>query len=38
MCQQAQGAGTIQMTIAELRKLGLENECYWKTDEELRRN
>jgi hypothetical protein len=29
MCDEARGAGTIVKTVAELRKLKLENESYW---------
>lgn len=29
MCQEAQTAGTVEKTIAELRALGRENPCYW---------
>ncbi len=30
MCDKAMGADIVQKTIKSLRKLGLENECYWK--------
>lgn len=30
MCQEAQYAGITEKTVAELRKLGLENPDYWK--------
>lgn len=30
MCQQSREAGIVYKTVAELRKLGLENPCYWK--------
>lgn len=30
MCWESRGAGTTEKTIAELRDLNLENECYWK--------
>jgi len=36
MCDDATNAGVAKAPIAQLRRLALENECYWKTDEELR--
>ena len=35
MCDEAQGAGTVQMSRRELVKLGREHTDYMKTDEEL---
>ncbi len=35
MCQENETAGTVQKTRTELRKLNLENPCYWKTDKQL---
>jgi hypothetical protein len=35
MCDKAKWADIKQMTVLELKKLGLENSQYWKTDEEL---
>ena len=35
MCQNSTYAGTVQMTVGELRKLNIEHPSYWKTDEEL---
>ena len=29
MCDEARDAGTVVKTVAELRKLKLENESYW---------
>jgi hypothetical protein len=35
LCDKAQTAVIIHLTVAELRMLKLEDESYWKTDEEL---
>ncbi len=35
MCEDSRNADVTKMSIVELRKLDLENEQYWKTDEEL---
>lgn len=35
MCDRSKTAGTVQKTRAELKKLGLENPCYWLTDRQL---
>jgi hypothetical protein len=35
MCDKSKEADVRRMTVSQLRKLNLENECYWKTDEEL---
>lgn len=32
MCQESMTAGTVEKTVAELRELGLENECYWEDE------
>jgi hypothetical protein len=32
MCDDAQGAGLIEKTVAELEKLGREHASYWFTD------
>ena len=29
MCDDAKNAGTVEKTVDELRKLNLENPCYW---------
>lgn len=29
MCWESRGAGTVEKSIAELRKLGLEHPSYW---------
>jgi hypothetical protein len=34
-CQEYKTAGTIQMTRAALREMGLESPDYWKTDKQL---
>lgn len=35
MCDESQGAGTVQKTRRELEALALEHPDWWKTDEEL---
>lgn len=35
MCDEAKQAGTIKKSRDELAKLGLENPCYWQTDDEI---
>ena len=37
MCQESENANVVQKTRGELKALGLENPCYWKTDLELER-
>ncbi len=32
MCEKARSAGTIEKTIAELKKLALEHPDYWKSN------
>lgn len=32
-CDDYQNAGTVEKTVAELRALNLENECYWRQEE-----
>ncbi len=35
LCDEAQNAGTVQKTRAELRALNREHPSYWKTDDEM---
>ena len=32
MCDEALTAGVVEKTIEELKKLSLENECYWQPE------
>lgn len=32
MCDRSQNANVKQVSVGELRALGLENECYWDID------
>lgn len=34
MCEEAREAGTVEKTVEELSKLGLEHSHYWKVDED----
>lgn len=33
MCEDADIAGTVEKTVAELNRLGLEHPCYYSTEE-----